>query len=165
MRFASHESGSSWLFARKLVAPEPLEERNAPSTLLPWGEILASPFAHQGDWFADLKLASDSDFTENAAQSAFVWNPVVDTRSAGEPLFAIDWTDEVVTTVQQPVTSPQVTTELPATTAAYEAAAIDGAFAEEGDTEEVPPPVIQPVITDPESEFNQPNFGLLVSGQ
>jgi hypothetical protein len=63
------------------------------------------------------------------------------------------------------VTSPQVTVELPATTAAYEAAAIDAAFAEQGDSEEVSPPVIQPVITDPESEFNQPNFGQFVSGQ
>jgi hypothetical protein len=96
MRFASHESGSSWLFARKLVAPEPLEHRNAPSTLLPWGELLASPLADQGDWFADFQLASDFGSTENATQSAFVWTPVAETRSAGEQPFTIDWTDEVV---------------------------------------------------------------------
>jgi hypothetical protein len=164
MRFARHELGSTWLPSRRLVAPEPLEQRNAPSTLLPWGELLASPFADQGDLWAEFQLAIDTDLTVSAARPAIYWSPLLETLAAVEQDFGIAWTDEVITPVQQPVTTPQVSTELPATTVAYEAAAIDAAFEEAGTSEEVPPAVIQPVIMDPDSEFNQPNFGQAMVG-
>ena len=151
----SHRSNCT---PRRIVAPERLESRNAPGALLP---LLSSPL--EGDTHSPEELEHDA--AENR-QVIYVYQAEYSNR----PESTFDFSFERAANSffgqqyfnQQPnAASPRI--EIAQPRIPYETAVLDKAFemlseGGIGESEELPPPLIQPVIMDPASPHNRPDL-------